>query len=240
MTDSAEVNPTRRSAGTGGRVIRACPCCGLAQWIPPIPPRMRACCLRCGTTLRKRSAILRSRGRTAAIALAALTLYPFAVTLPMIRIEKFGHLSESSILEGTATLLASGHIVVGVIVLLCSVVLPLGKLIVLLLLSMGGVLLRHEHRALSYRIVEWTGRWGMLDVLLVSILVAVLKIGDWMDVSAGPAALAFTVCVVLSLLATATFDPHSLWPADPVAQTRGSHDVPGNSFGEHQGEKWRT
>ena len=240
MTDSAVVNPTTLSARTGSRVVRACPCCGLAQWIPPIPPRMRACCLRCGTTLRKRSAILRSRGRTAAIALAALTLYPFAVTLPMIRIEKFGHLSESSILEGTATLLGSGHIVVGIIVLLCSVVLPLGKLIVLLMLSMGGLLLRHEHRALSYRIVEWTGRWGMLDVLLVSILVAVLKLGDWMDVSAGPAALAFTVCVVLSLLATATFDPHSLWPADPPARTTGLPDSPANQRVEQHGEEDQT
>jgi paraquat-inducible protein A len=204
---------------TGHQLIRACPCCGLAQRIPPVPPRWRACCTRCGTTLLRQSAILRSRGRTAAIALAALVLYPLAVTLPMIRIEKFGHLNEASILEGTATLLASGHIVVGIVVLLCSIVLPLAKLAVLLILSTGGLLLRHEHRALSYRIVEWTGRWGMLDVLLVAILVAVLKVGDWMDVSAGPAALAFSTCVVLSLFATATFDPHSLWPSDaPVPE----------------------
>ena len=202
------------------RSMRSCPCCGLGQTVPPVPPGMRACCARCGTSLHKRSTILRSNSRTAAIALAALVLYPLAVSLPMIRVERFGHHNEASILEGTATLLASGHVVVGLIVLLCSVILPLGKLLALLLLSAGGLRLRHQHRALTYRVVEWTGRWGMLDVLLVAILVAALKIGDLVDVAAGPAALAFTTCVVLSLLATATFDPHSLW------QTSSAGDEP--------------
>ena len=50
-----------------------------------------------------------------------------------------------------------------------------------------------------------------LSFLLVAVLVAVLKLGDWVDVDAGPAALAFTLCVVLSLLAAASFDPRSLW-----------------------------
>ena len=99
---------------------------------------------------------------------------------------------------------------VALIVGLCSVVLPLGKLGALLVLSAGGLHLRHHHRALTYHLVEWTGRWGMLDVLLVAVLVAVLKLGDVVEVSAGPAALAFTSCVVLSLLASAFFDPLSL------------------------------
>ncbi|UCC30473.1 MAG: paraquat-inducible protein A [Phycisphaerales bacterium] len=192
-------------------VIHACPCCGLPQRVPVPPPRTRACCARCGTALHRRLASFRSNSRTAAIALAALILYPLAVTLPMLRIEKFGRLNDVSILGGAGTLLGSGHIIVGAVVLLCSVVLPLGKLLTMLVLSAGGLVLRSEHRALSYRVVEWTGRWGMLDVLLVSIVVAAVKVGDWVDVKAGPAALAFAACVVLSMLATTTFDPRSLW-----------------------------
>jgi paraquat-inducible protein A len=175
---------------------------------------MRACCPRCGTSIQKRASLLRSNSRTAAVALAALMLYPLAVTLPMIRVERFGYQHEASILEGTATLLSSGHVFVGIIVLLCSVVLPLGKLVSMLVLSTGGLAMRREHRAWTYHVVEWTGRWGMLDVLLVAILVAALKIGDLVEVSAGPAALAFTCCVILSLVATATFDPHSIWRAE--------------------------
>ena len=154
---------------------------------------------------------LQCNRRSAALAFAGLILYPVAVGLPMIRVEQFGHHNDASILEGTATLLSGGHVLVGVIVLLCSIVLPLGKLLSLLILSAGGLMMRREHRALTYHIVELTGRWGMLDVLLVAILVAVLKLGDMVEVSAGPAALAFTACVVLSLLASAAFDPHSLW-----------------------------
>jgi len=67
---------------------------------------------------------------------------------------------------------------------------------------------------MTYRLVEWTGRWGMLDVLLVAILVAVLKLGDLMTVSAGPGLLAFTACVTLSLFAAASFDPHGLWDTE--------------------------
>jgi uncharacterized paraquat-inducible protein A len=78
------------------------------------------------------------------------------------------------------------------------------------------LLLGRKHRAWTYHLVEWTGRWGMLDVLLVAILVAALKVGDLVEVHAGPAALAFTCCVVLSLLAAACFDPHSLWDTEPT------------------------
>jgi paraquat-inducible protein A len=193
--------------------IRSCWCCGLAQRIPRLTARTRACCRRCGTTLQKGSGRSSDNRLTAAITLAALTLYPLAVGLPMIRVEKFGHHNEASILEGTATLFSAGHFLVGTIVLLCSIVFPLGKLISMLILSAGGPLLRGRHRALTYHVVEWTGRWGMLDVLLVAILVALLKIGDFVQVSAGPAALAFACCVTLSLLAAASFNPHSLWLA---------------------------
>jgi paraquat-inducible protein A len=194
--------------------IRTCPCCGLAQTLPNIPPRMKAECSRCGTALHRPGASLRSNNRTAAVALAALVLYPIAITQPILQVQSLGHRTESSILDGTVKLLANGQLVVGVIILLCSVVIPLTKLISLLVLSLGGLGLRKHHRAWTYRLIEWTGRWGMLDVLLVAILVAVLKLGDTMVVTPGPAAAAFTMCVVLSLLATACFDPHSLWEND--------------------------
>jgi len=183
---------------------------------------MRVCCARCESALRRRSAALRSNSRTAAVALAALIIYPFAVSLPMLRVERFGHQHDASILEGVATLLGSGHLLVGVVVLLCSIVLPLGKMCGLLVLSARGGMLRQRHRAFTYHIVEWTGRWGMLDVLLVALLVAILKIGDVVEVTARPAAIAFTLCVILSLLATACFDPHSLWHEDVPSTTRAA------------------
>ena len=90
-------------------------------------------------------------------------------------------------------------------------IIPLTKLVALLILAGGGRTLGDEHRALTYHLVEWTGRWGMLDVLLVAMLVAALKLGDIVNVTPGPGVIAFAAVVLMSLLAAASFDPHSLW-----------------------------
>jgi paraquat-inducible protein A len=181
----------------------------------PVPGTdQRACCARCDGTLGTVARRWVSNSRSAAIATAALVLFPVAVTLPMIRIEKFGHTHEAGLIEGVTALLSSGQLLVGLVVLVCSVILPILKLAAILVLS-SGRLLRRRHRALTYRLVEWTGRWGMLDVLLVAVLVAVLKLGDMVEVSVGPGLLAFTTCVGLSLIAAAVFNPHSLWEPQP-------------------------
>lgn len=178
---------------------------------------MKACCARCGSSLQLQNdrQATRRAVQVAAFSLAALILYPVAVSLPIMEIEQFGHRTHTSILGGIVTLFSNGQLLVGCIVLLCSVIFPLGKLFALLVLSMGGLNLAQHHKAMTYRLVEWTGRWGMLDVLLVAVLVAALKLGDMMDVTPGPAAAAFAICVVLSLIATARFDPHSLWEEQP-------------------------
>lgn len=191
--------------------LATCPCCGMIQSVPRLSARQKATCARCHTCVRRGGGLGKSNSRTAALATAALIIYPVAVGVPMLRIEKFGHYNETGIIGGTITLLTSGHVVIGLIVLMCSVVFPLGKLAGLLILSTGKFLRQTRHRAMTYHLVEWTGRWGMLDVLLVAILVAALKLGDMVDVTAGPAALAFTAVVVLSLLSAASFDPHTLW-----------------------------
>jgi len=71
----------------------------------------------------------------------------------------------------------------------------------------------------TYRLIEWTGRFGMLDVLLIAIVVAWIKFGELFEVSAGPAALTFASVVLLSLFASASFDPHALWQAEQPEPT---------------------
>lgn len=193
------------------QALETCRCCGLVQHVPALDRGTRACCARCGCALAQRSVMLRSNSRAAAFAAAALVLYPAAITLPMIHVEQLGHRNEASILQGITSLFAAGHLIVGIVVLLCSVVLPLAKLLAILTLASSGHMLRHSHRRFTWRMIEWTGRWGMLDVVLVAILVAILKLGDMVQVTAGPAALAFTACVVLNLIAAACFDPKRLW-----------------------------
>lgn len=194
--------------------LKACPCCGLIQRVPDLTAGTVASCVRCSSTVLAPGLRDRRAGRTFAAALAALLLYPLAISLPIMEMERFGHVTQASVWSGSVGLLAHGELFVGGVVLLCSVVLPLGKLLSLLLITSPSVRLSREHRARTWRIVEWTGRYGMLDVLLVAVVVAWIKIGDLVEVTPGPAAFAFTVCVVLSLLASAWFDPHSIWSED--------------------------
>jgi len=189
----------------------ACACCGLVQQRPPDSAARRLRCGRCHSRLATRR---RSSTRTAALALSALLLYPAAITLPILVVEQFGVSKPASVWSGGVGMIADGEIAVGAVVLLASVVLPLAKLVGLFLLAGGGYGLRPKMKAWTWHLVEWTGRWGMLDVLLVAILVATIKLGALMELSAGPGALAFTTCVLLNLAASASFDPHSLWEAE--------------------------
>ena len=124
---------------------------------------------------------------------------------------ELGHTRETTIWSGMVGLLAGGQIAVGLVVLFCSVVAPLFKLGAICCLSAGELLLPSRHRAATYRLVEFLGRWGMLDVVLIAVLVAAVKLGDLVEVSPGPGLAVFAGVVVLSLMASACFDPHALW-----------------------------
>jgi len=150
-------------------------------------------------------------GAAAAFTVTALILYPAAMSLPVMEVSRLGHVREATIWSGTVSLLASGEVVVGLVVLACSIVAPLAKLGAMLGLTVGSAWWGRRPRAVTFRLVEWIGRWGMLDVLLVALLVAAVKLGEWVEVRAGPGAVAFAGVVVCSLLASAFFDPHAIW-----------------------------
>ncbi len=128
-----------------------------------------------------------------------------------MKIERLGHEHTTNIWNGVAELFADGEWIVAVVVLVCSIIAPIAKLSAMLALSMPRIIARPEHRAQVYRLVEWIGRWGMVDVLLVALLVAAVKLGSWVEVSPGPGLIAFASVVVLSLISTAVFDPHAIW-----------------------------
>jgi uncharacterized paraquat-inducible protein A len=196
-----------------GLPLKACHCCGLVQILPALEVGERAACSRCRTTLLHPGRRAGSRQQVVALALSALCLYPPAIGLPILHIEQLGRRSAASIWEGSIGLLREGQLFVGAVVLLCSVILPLAKLGGLLLLCSTRLPAGPE-RALTWRAIEWTGRFGMLDVLLIAVVVAWVKLGDLARVEAGPAAIAFTLLVLASLLASARFDPHAHWERD--------------------------
>ena len=198
--------------GTSNRKhLKACHCCGLVHEVASLDTDQEAECVRCFSTLDagSRSGV-KSSARCFAAALGGLILYFPAVLLPILEIEKLGHHHAASILGGTWDLIWHGNFFVGFVVLLFSIVLPLVKLLALLELSHIG-LTKRKHRAWTYRVVEWTGRWSMMDVLLLALLVTLVKLGDLVSFQLGPAVVAFVMCVVMSMIASVMFDPHAIW-----------------------------
>jgi paraquat-inducible protein A len=193
-----------------GTALLACPTCGQIQQHPQVPAGHRLTCARCAHRL-PHGFNPRANERAAALTLAALAVYLPGVVLPVMAISQLGHHHASGIVPGAIALIADGKTTIGLLVLLCSVVVPLFKLAGLLALSTDVRWLARHHRAWTWRIIEWTGKWSMLDVLLVAILIAALKLGDLVTVEPGPGLLFFAAFVVLSLAASACFDHRSIW-----------------------------
>lgn len=191
--------------------LTSCHCCGLIQQLPTTDTPMRYQCARCGTSLDHRAPA--RQYWTISLSAGALTFYLPAMLLPMMRIEQLGHVHESSLIAGVFSLLEHGNIMVGVVVFLFSIILPPLKLLALLALCMDQFVPQHRHKALIYHAVELLGRWGMLDVMLVAVLVAFVKVGDLVSIHISSGLIAFMIMVLLSLVASMTFNPQQLWHA---------------------------
>jgi len=190
--------------------LQACRSCGLIQRVPRPAPDDRAACSRCGRSLPRPCDSRQASRRCAAAALGALLLYWPAILLPFMEVEQLGRHHTASILSGTLDLMRSGSWFIGVVIFLFSIVLPLVKILLLLELSLFGRLGK-RHRAASFRLVETVGKWGMLDVMVLALLVMLIKLGSLVTFHIGPAVFAFTLCVVMSLVASMLFNPHAIW-----------------------------
>jgi paraquat-inducible protein A len=190
--------------------FKACHACGLIHHLPPLGKKQEAVCSRCGSVIQRPEAAGNSIRRTMAFVVTGLILYFPGILLPILLVERLGHSHASSILVGAIELIEEGSLLVGGVILIFSIIIPLAKFLLLLVLC-SGRLLRRKHQAWTYKALENIGRWGMLDVLLVGILVALVKLGDVVQFEIGSGALFFSLSVAMSMLASTSFDPHAIW-----------------------------
>ena len=152
--------------------------------------------------------------KTWAWLITSAMLYFPANFLPITYNRLLGRESESTILGGVVTLWEHGDKPIAMIIFVASVVVPLGKMIVLSWMCLSVQLGSHfalTQRAKLYRAADFVGRWSMIDVFVVSILVALVQLGNIMSVRPGVAAVAFAGMVVTTMLASHAFDPRLLW-----------------------------
>ncbi len=176
----------------------------------------QAQCARCGGTLHTH--IPRGTQRTMAFSIAALILFIPANLLPILSLSKMGYKSESTIWSGTVELWHSGTYSVATLVFLCSIVIPLAKIVGLLYLCSSHKKQNSRKNSVLIRWIEIIGRWSMLDVFLVAMLVALVKLGTIATIRPEPGIIAFASVVVLTMIASANFDTRLLWEREEPAR----------------------
>lgn len=186
-----------------------CQGCGLTQSLPETKGNSRLVCSECRTTLQQKTP--KGVQRTMALSLAALILFIPANLLPILSMSQFGFQSESTIWQGVVELWNSGAIGIAIIVLLCSILIPLSKILGLFYLCYSWKSQPPKQNASLLKFIETIGRWSMLDVFLVAILVAIVKLGSFASVQPELGLVAFASVVILTMIASANFDTRLLW-----------------------------
>ena len=173
-------------------------------------PRLQ--CPRCHARLHERKP--HSLAITTVLLISAALLYVPANLLPVMDTRTFFDVESDTIMSGVLVLLHSGSWPIALLVFIASIVVPLLKILslgVLLFTAWRGSPRRRLQRSELYRMVEFIGRWSMLDIYAVSLLATLVQVQSFAQVIVGWGAWAFAAVVVLTLLAARTFDERLLW-----------------------------
>jgi paraquat-inducible protein A len=159
----------------------------------------------------------RNLSRPLALLLAACILYAPANLLPILETSSEFGAQRDTIMSGVVYLWTSGAWPLAILIFIASILIPLAKLLALGLLILS-VYRRWRRaclqRARLYRMVERIGRWSMTDIFVAAIVSTLVQLRGVATITVGPGAVAFGAVVVLTLLATRTFDPRLIWDPD--------------------------
>ncbi len=186
-------------------------------------------CARCGKPLHLRKPD--SLNRTWALLATATLLYLPANLLPVMTTRTLLGAQNDTIMSGVIYFWLSGSYGLAAIIFIASFLVPLFKLATLFVLALGAQRhsrWRRSERAALYRLVEIIGRWSMLDVFVVSVLVGLVRIDGFAEITAGAGIAAFGAVVVLTMLASLSFDPRLTWDdrTDGDAESNGKRRSP--------------
>ena len=204
------MNDTSMTAAAAS--LLSCHSCNLLSKMSGSHGHAHALCPRCGAPLHKRKT--NSLTRTWALVIAAFIFYIPANVLPITVVTSLGKTQADTIMSGVIYFVLTGMWPIALVIFVASVAVPLIKLFVLsyLLISVQRKSRwRPEDRTRLYRIAEAVGRWSMVDIFVVTILVALVKLGGLATIDAGPAASYFAAVVVSTIFAAMSFDPRLIW-----------------------------
>ncbi|WP_152453063.1 MULTISPECIES: paraquat-inducible protein A [unclassified Roseivivax] len=178
-------------------------------------PMGQARCGRCGNKLVSRDT--KSLQKVWAWWIAGVTAYIPANLYPMLVTNTLVSRSESTIVGGAVEIAKYGSYGVAAIILIASVLIPVGKFLAIAFLALSsarGTRVSPGRRTHLYEIVEFIGRWSMIDVFVVAILSSLVQLSVVASIRPGPAALTFALSVIFTMLSAQAFDPRLIWDAE--------------------------
>jgi paraquat-inducible protein A len=188
----------------------ACPDCDLLQRIPPIPPGDKALCTRCGCVIARKPA--GPRDLPLVLAITAAIVFVIANVSPLMDLSVLGRSASTTIAGGAFEMFKEGEQITGVLVAFCAVIAPGGYIAFMLTLLLGagrtpvplwvGAMLRWVHHFET---------WSMLEVMMLGILVALIKIAQLATVKPGIGMYAVGALILLFPAIVVTFDVRELW-----------------------------
>ena len=190
----------------------SCHSCHLVSKATAVHGKGKMICPRCGSVLHQRKP--RSLSRTWALVIAAFIFYIPANVLPITKVTSLGQAQTDTIMSGVIYFILTGMWPIALVIFVASIFVPLAKLLILtfLLISVDRKWQwRPRDRTRLYRITEAIGRWSMTDVYVVTILVALVRLGALANVDAEPGAIFFAAVVVTTMFAAMSFDPRLIW-----------------------------
>ncbi len=198
---------TRFPKGTAANAgLASCSICGT------LSSANEQTCRRCGNQLEFRTK--NSVQKTLALVATAIIFYIPANLLPIMTTTLLGNASPATILGGVVIFIEHGSYFIALVIFSASVLIPLAKMAVIIKLCIAvnsSKKLNHRELTSMYRLVEFVGKWSMIDVFVVSILVALVQLSGLMTIQPGIAISAFACVVVLTMVAAHQFDVRLIW-----------------------------
>src|ERR1700723_224924 len=194
----------------GDTSLIACQHCDLLQRIPELEPGASARCPRCNKELWRRRED--SLNRTLALTLGAVLLYMIANSVPMLGLTIVGRDASTTVIGGAQHLWDNGQKIVGVLVLFTAVIAPALQIGLMLAIVFGGMRARPPRwvgKILRYH--PTTRIWSMIEVMMVGVLVALVKIADYATVVPGLALFVLWVLVFILAGISSSFDSRDVW-----------------------------
>lgn len=190
--------------------LLACHDCDLVHKIPPVPARAAARCVRCGAVLFRDKPD--SIDRPLALTLAGIVLFVVACSFPFLTMKHGAIMQKTALFTGIINLYRQGLPGLATLVLLTCVLVPLGQM-----LSMLYILIPLKHNRVApysaplFRFYLDSQPWGMMEIFLIGILVALVKLGKMATIVPGLSVIAFGMLIFVIAAASSAVDPHLVW-----------------------------